>query len=86
MLQVVSDPDSAHYGRAHSHSGCFGVTMSSDKGFFTGKYLTLEEVGNLVRPSDLTRKVVRHWLQTNGVTDCRTVHTQDFLECSMTAE
>lgn len=26
MLQVVSDPDSAHYGGAHSCSGCFGVT------------------------------------------------------------
>lgn len=84
-LQLVSDPDSAHYGGAHSYWGCFGVTQSSDQGFFTGKYLTLEEVGNLVRPSDLTQKEVRHWLQTNGVTNCQTVHTQDFLECSMTA-
>uniref|UniRef100_H3DIX9 Tripeptidyl-peptidase 1 n=1 Tax=Tetraodon nigroviridis TaxID=99883 RepID=H3DIX9_TETNG len=51
-----------------------------------GKYATLEEVANLVRPSDLTQKVVRHWLQSSGVTNCRTVHTQDFLECSITAE
>lgn len=86
MLQLVSDPDSAHYGGAHSYSGCFGVSKSSDRGFFTGKYLTLEEVSSLVHPSDLTQKVVRGWLQTNGVTNCRTVHTQDFLECSMTAE
>uniref|UniRef100_A0A674NNT0 Tripeptidyl peptidase I n=1 Tax=Takifugu rubripes TaxID=31033 RepID=A0A674NNT0_TAKRU len=64
MLRVVSDPDSANYG----------------------KYLTLEDVGNLVRPSDLTQKVVRDWLQRSGVTNCRTVRTQDFLECSMTAE
>lgn len=64
LLQVVSDPDSAHYG----------------------KYLTLEEVSSLVQPSDLTQKVVRGWLQTNGVTNCRTVRTRDFLECSMTAE
>lgn len=82
----MSNPDSARYGGPRSNSGCFGVTRSSDKGFFTGKYATLEEVANLVRPSDLTQKVVRHWLQSSGVTNCRTVHTQDFLECSMTAE
>lgn len=63
-----------------------GVTESSDKGFFTGQYLTLEEVGSLVRPSDLTQKVVPHWLQRSGVTNCRPVRSQDFLECSMTVE
>ncbi|XP_071383867.1 tripeptidyl-peptidase 1 [Centroberyx affinis] len=63
-LRLVSDPDSAQYG----------------------KYLSLEEVSALVRPSELTQKVVRHWLQSHGVTDCLTVHTQDFLQCTMTTE
>uniref|UniRef100_A0A6Q2YSX8 Tripeptidyl-peptidase 1 n=1 Tax=Esox lucius TaxID=8010 RepID=A0A6Q2YSX8_ESOLU len=51
-----------------------------------GKYLTLEEVTALVRPSQLTQKVVRQWLQSNGVSNCQTVLTQDFLQCSMTAQ
>lgn len=63
-LRLVSDSDSAHYG----------------------KYLTLEEVSSLVRPSDLTQKVVRHWLQSHGITDCQAVSTQDFLQCATTAE
>ncbi|XP_041668933.1 tripeptidyl-peptidase 1 [Cheilinus undulatus] len=63
-LRLVSDPDSAQYG----------------------KHLTMEEVSALVRPSDLTQKVVRHWLQSHGITNCLTVHTQDFLQCTMTAE
>ncbi|KAK9533695.1 hypothetical protein VZT92_008798 [Zoarces viviparus] len=63
-LRLVSDPDSAQYG----------------------KYLTLEEVSSLVRPTELTQKVVHHWLQSNGITNCLTVRTQDFLQCTMTAE
>uniref|UniRef100_A0A671XJI2 Tripeptidyl-peptidase 1 n=1 Tax=Sparus aurata TaxID=8175 RepID=A0A671XJI2_SPAAU len=51
-----------------------------------GKQLTLEEVSSLVRPSELTQKVVRCWLQSHGITDCLTVHTRDFLQCTMTAE
>ncbi|XP_027130578.1 tripeptidyl-peptidase 1 [Larimichthys crocea] len=63
-LRLVSDPDSAQYG----------------------KHLTLEEVSSLLRPSELTQKVVRQWLQSHGITNCLTVHTQDFLQCTMTAE
>uniref|UniRef100_A0A4W5RG20 Tripeptidyl-peptidase 1 n=1 Tax=Hucho hucho TaxID=62062 RepID=A0A4W5RG20_9TELE len=48
-----------------------------------GKHLTLEEVTALVRPSQLTQKVVHHWLQSHGVTDCQTILTQDFLQCTM---
>ncbi|CAN9502119.1 unnamed protein product [Ophioblennius macclurei] len=62
-LRLVSDPDSAQYG----------------------KYLSLQEVASLVRPSEVTQKVVRQWLQSHGITDCTTVYTQDFLQCSMTA-
>uniref|UniRef100_G3P125 Tripeptidyl-peptidase 1 n=1 Tax=Gasterosteus aculeatus TaxID=69293 RepID=G3P125_GASAC len=51
-----------------------------------GKHLTLEEVSSLVRPTELTQKVVRHWLKSHGVTSCLTVRTQDFLQCDMTAE
>ncbi|KAF7662662.1 hypothetical protein LDENG_00231180 [Lucifuga dentata] len=63
-LRLVSDPDSAQYG----------------------KHLSLEEVSSLVRPSELTQKVVRQWLQSHGITNCLTVHTQDFMQCTMTAE
>ncbi|XP_037096739.1 tripeptidyl-peptidase 1 [Syngnathus acus] len=51
-----------------------------------GKYLQLEEVASLVRPSDASQKAVRDWLQSHGVTNCSTVHTQDFLQCNLTAE
>ncbi|XP_029530748.1 tripeptidyl-peptidase 1 isoform X2 [Oncorhynchus nerka] len=64
LLLLVSDPESAQYG----------------------KHLTLEEVAALVRPSQLTQKVVRHWLQSHGVTDCQTILTQDFLQCTMNTQ
>ncbi|XP_030639575.1 tripeptidyl-peptidase 1 [Chanos chanos] len=48
-----------------------------------GKYLTLEEVTSLVRPSDLTQKAILLWLNSHGVTNCHTVLTQDFLQCLM---
>ncbi|XP_015234694.1 PREDICTED: tripeptidyl-peptidase 1 [Cyprinodon variegatus] len=51
-----------------------------------GKHLNLQEVASLVRPSELTQKVVHGWLQAHGVSNCRTVSTQDFLQCTMTAE
>ncbi|XP_026183246.1 tripeptidyl-peptidase 1 [Mastacembelus armatus] len=51
-----------------------------------GKHLSLDEVSSLVRPSLLTQKVVHHWLQSHGIRNCLTVHTQDFLQCTMTAE
>ncbi|XP_048830842.1 tripeptidyl-peptidase 1 [Brienomyrus brachyistius] len=51
-----------------------------------GKFLTLEEVSSLVRPSELTQKAVRGWLRSHGVTDCRTVLTDDFLQCDMTTQ
>ncbi|KAM9466602.1 tripeptidyl-peptidase 1 [Clarias gariepinus] len=51
-----------------------------------GKYLTLEEVESLVRPSQLTEKTVWTWLQGHGIRNCRTVQTRDFLQCTMTAQ
>ncbi|XP_054909423.1 tripeptidyl-peptidase 1 [Poeciliopsis prolifica] len=51
-----------------------------------GKHLSLQEVSSLVRPSAMTQKVVHRWLQTHGISNCRTVRTQDFLQCTMTAE
>ncbi|KAJ8288769.1 hypothetical protein COCON_G00014280 [Conger conger] len=50
-----------------------------------GKFLSLEEVASLVRPSQLTQKVVQNWLQSHGVKDCQSVATEDFLQCEMTA-
>ncbi|MBN3298833.1 TPP1 peptidase, partial [Amia calva] len=49
-----------------------------------GKFLSLEEVSWLVRPSELTHKVVSGWLQSHGVGACRTIQTRDFLQCDMT--
>ncbi|KAK7904366.1 hypothetical protein WMY93_016973 [Mugilogobius chulae] len=51
-----------------------------------GKHLSLEEVSRLVRPSAESQKVIGSWLQRHGIRDCHTVHTQDFLQCSMSAE
>uniref|UniRef100_W5MZY3 Tripeptidyl peptidase I n=1 Tax=Lepisosteus oculatus TaxID=7918 RepID=W5MZY3_LEPOC len=48
-----------------------------------GKYLSLEELSSLVRPSEQTQKLVRSWLQSHGIKACRTVYTQDFLQCDM---
>uniref|UniRef100_A0A667ZWE1 Tripeptidyl-peptidase 1 n=1 Tax=Myripristis murdjan TaxID=586833 RepID=A0A667ZWE1_9TELE len=61
-LRLVSDPDSAQYG----------------------KYLSLEEVASLVRPSELTQKVVHHWLQSHGVTNSCLLNYffSCFLNCS----
>uniref|UniRef100_A0A672IGL7 Tripeptidyl-peptidase 1 n=1 Tax=Salarias fasciatus TaxID=181472 RepID=A0A672IGL7_SALFA len=36
-----------------------------------GKHLSLQEVASLVRPSELTQKAVRGWLQSHGITRSR---------------
>ncbi|XP_006885517.1 PREDICTED: tripeptidyl-peptidase 1 [Elephantulus edwardii] len=46
-----------------------------------GKYLTLEDVAELVRPSPLTLQTVQKWLLAAGARDCHSVTTQDFLTC-----
>lgn len=51
-----------------------------------GKHMSLEEVARLVRPSEVTQKVVHNWLRSHGITNCHGVLTQDFLQCTMTAE
>lgn len=51
-----------------------------------GKHMSLEEVSALVRPSEVTQKVIYSWLQRHGIRDCHTVLTQDFLQCSMSTE
>ncbi|XP_037550851.1 tripeptidyl-peptidase 1 [Nematolebias whitei] len=51
-----------------------------------GKHLSLEEVASLVRPSELTQKVVHSWLQSHGISQCLTVRTQDFLQCTVAAD
>lgn len=50
-----------------------------------GRFLTLEEVGALVRPSSLALSTVHKWLEAYGVRDCQAVHTGDFLQCQMPA-
>ncbi|XP_051843582.1 tripeptidyl-peptidase 1 [Antechinus flavipes] len=51
-----------------------------------GKYLSLEDVAALVRPSTLTLSTVQKWLLAVGVQDCQTVITEDFLTCQMTVQ
>nr|KAF6325905.1 tripeptidyl peptidase 1 [Myotis myotis] len=48
-----------------------------------GKYLTLEDVAELVRPSPLTLRTVQKWLLAAGARNCHSVITQDFLTCWM---
>nr|KAF6468369.1 tripeptidyl peptidase 1 [Rousettus aegyptiacus] len=48
-----------------------------------GKYLTLEDVAELVRPSPLTLRTVQKWLLAAGAWNCHSVTTQDFLTCWM---
>ncbi|XP_078609536.1 tripeptidyl-peptidase 1-like isoform X1 [Branchiostoma floridae x Branchiostoma japonicum] len=50
-----------------------------------GKYLNLEDITSLVEPSKETVEMVGRWLRGSGVTDCTTVLTRDFVECSMPA-
>ncbi|XP_066222613.1 tripeptidyl-peptidase 1 isoform X1 [Saccopteryx leptura] len=48
-----------------------------------GKYLTLDDVAELVRPSSLTLRTVQKWLLAAGARNCNSVATQDFLTCWM---
>nr|KAF6394643.1 tripeptidyl peptidase 1 [Molossus molossus] len=48
-----------------------------------GKYLSLEDVAELVRPSPLTLRTVQKWLLAAGARNCHSVITQDFLTCWM---
>ncbi|NXI45805.1 TPP1 peptidase, partial [Galbula dea] len=50
-----------------------------------GKYLSLEQLRDLVQPSPATLMTVLKWLQGHGVEKCRSVVTLDFLECLMPA-
>ncbi|NXL93062.1 TPP1 peptidase, partial [Alectura lathami] len=57
----------------------------SDPRVPAGKYLSLEQVRDLVQPSPATLMTVLKWLQGHGVENCRSVLTLDFLECHMPA-
>ncbi|XP_010226079.1 PREDICTED: tripeptidyl-peptidase 1 [Tinamus guttatus] len=48
-----------------------------------GRYLSLEQVRELVQPSPAALMTVLKWLQGHGVGSCSTVSTLDFLECRM---
>ncbi|XP_025972990.2 tripeptidyl-peptidase 1 [Dromaius novaehollandiae] len=50
-----------------------------------GRYLSLEQLRDLIRPSPATLTAVLKWLQGHGVGSCRSVSTLDFLECHMPA-
>ncbi|NWR59886.1 TPP1 peptidase, partial [Bucorvus abyssinicus] len=50
-----------------------------------GKFLSLEQVRDLVQPSPAVLMAVLKWLQGHGVERCQSVTTLDFLECRMPA-
>ncbi|XP_067847955.1 tripeptidyl-peptidase 1 [Heptranchias perlo] len=50
-----------------------------------GKYLSLDQLASLIRPSEETLKTVWTWLRNHGVQNCSTVQTLDFLKCFMSA-
>ncbi|NXP75341.1 TPP1 peptidase, partial [Ramphastos sulfuratus] len=50
-----------------------------------GKFLTLEQLRDLVQPSPGTLLTVLKWLRGHGVERCHSVATLDFLECHMPA-
>ena len=53
---------------------------------FYGRYLTVEEITDLVSPSYETVNTVKTWLSRKGVNDCDLTLNRDFLECSMSCE
>ncbi|XP_035166959.1 tripeptidyl-peptidase 1, partial [Oxyura jamaicensis] len=50
-----------------------------------GRFLSLEQLRDLVQPSPTTLMTVLKWLQGHGVESCSSVATLDFLECHMPA-
>ncbi|KAM6290496.1 LOW QUALITY PROTEIN: FHF complex subunit HOOK-interacting protein 1B-like [Porphyrio hochstetteri] len=50
-----------------------------------GRYLSLAQVRDVVRPSAASLGSVLRWLRAHGVRSCRGVATLDFLECHMPA-
>ncbi|NWI15542.1 TPP1 peptidase, partial [Crypturellus soui] len=50
-----------------------------------GRYLSLEQVRELVQPAPAALVTVLKWLQGHGVGSCSSVSTLDFLECRMPA-
>ncbi|XP_069772464.1 tripeptidyl-peptidase 1 isoform X2 [Narcine bancroftii] len=50
-----------------------------------GKYLSLDQLSRMIRPSDKTLQTVWMWLGNFGVHNCSTVQTLDFLSCFMSS-
>ncbi|XP_015708022.1 tripeptidyl-peptidase 1 [Coturnix japonica] len=48
-----------------------------------GKYLSLEQLRDVVQPPPAALMTVLKWLRTHGVQECHSVTTMDFLECHM---
>ncbi|NXY85322.1 TPP1 peptidase, partial [Alcedo cyanopectus] len=91
LVDAVSDPRSPRYGDspalphpwAPPHGRAPPLTPLSVPP--AGKYLSLEQVRELVQPSTGTLLTVLKWLRGHGVESCQSVATLDFLECQMAA-
>ena len=51
-----------------------------------GKYLTTDQITEMIAPRYHTRLVVENWLRFHGVTDCQLVANQDYVNCRMTRQ
>lgn len=89
LVRAVSDPRSPRYG-----NGCApearrppgpagGVTRA--RCVPAGRFLSLEQLRDLVQPSPATLMTVLKWLRGHGVESCSSVATLDFLQCHMPA-
>ena len=51
-----------------------------------GKYLTTDEITEMIAPRYSTVRVVEQWLKSHGVTQCQLVANSDYVNCQMTRQ
>lgn len=51
-----------------------------------GKYLNIDEISQLISPTDQAIHVVRQWLKLNHVTDCDLTANRDYLVCRLSCK
>lgn len=91
LVRAVSEPRSPQYGNDCAPAASPPPTPPTsprsaprvDPVVPAGKYLSVEQLRDVVQPSPATLMAVLKWLQSHGVEDCRSVATLDFLECRM---
>uniref|UniRef100_A0A8B9INF9 Peptidase S53 activation domain-containing protein n=1 Tax=Anser cygnoides TaxID=8845 RepID=A0A8B9INF9_ANSCY len=64
---------------------CLVRAVSDPRSPRYGRFLSLEQLRDLVQPSPATLMTVLKWLRGHGVESCSSVATLDFLQCHMPA-